>query len=56
MRRKILSFIWPAAFLLALAGIPQPGNAATDPKPGHGKKADPFLTGEPFTLDQVLLL
>jgi hypothetical protein len=56
MRRKILSFIWPAAFLLALAGIPQPGNSATDPKPGHGKKADPFLTGEPFTLDQVLLL
>jgi hypothetical protein len=39
-----------------LAVIPQAGNAATDPKPGHGKKADPFLNGDPFTLDQVLLL
>lgn len=56
MRREILSFIWPAALMLALAGIPPSGNAATDPKPGHGRKADPFLTGEPFTLDQVLLL
>jgi hypothetical protein len=56
MRPKILSFIWPAAVMLALAGIPQPGKAATDPKPGHGKKADPFLTGDPFTLDQVLVL
>ncbi|HMD50675.1 MAG TPA: hypothetical protein VKG79_16300, partial [Bryobacteraceae bacterium] len=41
---------------LALAGIPQAGHAATDPKLGHGKKADPFLTGDPFTLDQVLML
>jgi hypothetical protein len=56
MRPKILSFIWPAAVMLALAGIPQAGNAASDPKPGHGKKADPFLTGDPFTLDQVLVL
>jgi len=61
MRLKILSFIWPAALptalmMVALAGIPQAGIAATDPKPGHGKKADPFLTGDPFTLDQVLLL
>jgi hypothetical protein len=31
--------------------------AATDPKTAHAKKpADPFLTGDPFTLDQVLLL
>ena len=64
MRPKILSCIWPAAMtltavtlmMLALVGIPQAVNAATDPKPGHGKKADPFLTGDPFTLDQVLLL
>jgi hypothetical protein len=56
MRHKILSCIWPVALMLALAGIPRAGNAASDPKPGHGKKADPFLTGDPFTLDQVLLL
>ncbi len=56
MRHKILSFIWPAACIVALAGIPQAGNAGTDQKLAHGKKADPFLTGDPFTLDQVLLL
>lgn len=56
MRREILFFIWPGALVLALAAIPQSGSAATDPKPAHGKKADPFLTGDPFTLDQVLLL
>jgi hypothetical protein len=42
--------------MVALAGIPQAGYAATDPKPSHGKKGDPFLTGDPFTLDQVLML
>lgn len=32
-------------------------SAATDPKPLHGKKSsESFLSGEPFTLDQVLLL
>jgi hypothetical protein len=60
MRPKILSFIWPAAVTLTMtlapAWIPQAVNAATDPKPARGKKADPFLTGDPFTLDQVLLL
>jgi PEGA domain len=56
MRLKILSFIWPAALVVALAAIPQAGYAASDPKPGHGKKADPFLTGDPFTLDQMLVL
>lgn len=56
MRRTILSFMWPAALMVALTGIPQAGNAATDPKPGHGKKTDSFLTGDPFTLDQVLML
>src|ERR1700722_2898976 len=58
MRPKILSFIWPAAvtITLALAAIPQAANAATDPKPAHGKKGDAFLTGDPFTLDQVLVL
>jgi hypothetical protein len=56
MRPKILSFIWPAALMVALAGIPRAGNAASDPKLVHDKKADPFLTGDPFTLDQVLML
>jgi hypothetical protein len=56
MRHKILSCILPVALMAALAGIPQAGIAATDPKPSHGKKADPFLTGDPFTLDQVLVL
>jgi PEGA domain len=60
MRREILSFIWPVAvpltMMLALAWIPQAVHAATDPKPGHGKKTDPFLSGDPFTLDQVLVL
>ncbi|HTC35430.1 MAG TPA: hypothetical protein VK724_18800 [Bryobacteraceae bacterium] len=56
MRHKILSLIWPAALMLALAGIPATTHAATDPKLGHGKKTDPFLTGDPFTLDQVMML
>lgn len=60
MRREILSFIWqaalPAALLVALTGSPQPVTAAADSKPAHGKKGDPFLTGDPFTLDQVLVL
>src|SRR5271170_1435248 len=60
MRREILSFIWqaalPAALLVALTGSPQPVKAAADSKPAHAKKGDPFLTGDPFTLDQVLLL
>ncbi len=56
MRHKILSLIWPAALMVAQAGIPQAAHAATDRKLGHSKKADPFLTGDPFTLDQVLML
>jgi hypothetical protein len=51
MKRAIVWFLWPAALALALAGMPQLADAAA-----HGKKADPFVTGEPFTLDQVLLL
>lgn len=52
--------IFPAAFLV-LAGftlaVPPILSAATDQKPVHGKKSsDPFLSGDPFTLDQVLLL
>src|SRR5580704_920928 len=62
MRPKILSFIWPGALMptmtltLALAVIPQAVNAATDPKPAHAKKGDAFLNGDPFTLDQMLVL
>jgi len=56
MRREILSFIWPLALTVALAGLPQAGNAAADPKSVHGKKADSFLTGDPFTLDQIIVL
>jgi hypothetical protein len=56
MRRLILSIAWPAVLVTALAMIP--GFAApNDPKPVHGKKSsDPFLSGDPFTLDQVLIL
>ncbi len=56
MRREILSLIWPAALFVALVGIPPSGYAASDAKSAHGKKADTFLTGDPFTLDQVLTL
>jgi hypothetical protein len=56
MRRVILSIVWPAVLVSALATVPglaEPG----DQKPVHVKKSsDPFLTGDPFTLDQVLLL
>jgi hypothetical protein len=56
MRRLILSTVWAAALGITLAAVPGIA-AATDPKPAHGKKpSDPFLTGDPFTLDQVLLL
>ncbi len=54
MRRLIHSTIWAAALAMALASLP--AVAARDQKP-HGKKtSDPFLTGDPFTLDQVLIL
>ena len=56
MRQNIRSFIWPAALMLALALIPYTAYAATDPKLGHAKKADPFLSGDPFTFDQVIQL
>ena len=56
MRSLILSTVWAAVIGLALISVP--GVAApSDPKPVHGKKpSDPFLTGDPFTLDQMLLL
>src|SRR5271156_5924688 len=40
---------------MALTGLAL--GAPSDPKPAHSKKpSDSFLTGDPFTLDQVLLL
>lgn len=52
-----LIFVTFGAALLGLALIAAPELCAgTDPR-SHGKKSsDPFLTGDPFTLDQVLLL
>ncbi|MGP0071094.1 MAG: hypothetical protein ACLPWF_04075 [Bryobacteraceae bacterium] len=56
MRSLMLSTVWAAVFVTALVAVPGL-SAPTDPKPAHGKKsADPFLTGDPFTLDQVLIL
>lgn len=56
MRRFTLSTLSAAAVAMAL--IQAPGWAApSDPKAVHGKKpADPFLAGDPFTLDQMLVL
>ncbi len=56
MRRLILTTVWAAILGMALTAVPGI-TAATDQKPVHAKKAtDPFLTGDPFTLDQVLVL
>jgi PEGA domain len=56
MKRLILFLIWAAALAAALA-IPPAANAATDGKSAHGKKpSDRFLNGDPFTLDQILIL
>jgi hypothetical protein len=56
MRRLIFSTL--CAALLGTFVIVAPRlTAATDPKNSHAKKpSDPFLSGDPFTLDQVLLL
>jgi len=52
MRRLIFSAVWAAMLAMALVAAPP-----NDPKPAHAKKSsDPFLTGDPFTLDQVLVL
>jgi hypothetical protein len=52
MRRLI-----PFAILAAAVTIAPGARAATDPKPAHSKKSsDSFLSGDPFTLDQILLL
>src|SRR5580692_10669450 len=56
MRRLIFSMFCAALGGTFLTVVPQLA-AATDPKTTRAKKpADPFLSGDPFTLDQVLLL
>lgn len=56
MKRLIVPLIWAAALSAALA-IPPASNAATDAKSGHGRRSsDRFLNGDPFTLDQILVL
>jgi hypothetical protein len=56
MTRLILSTAWAAVFGMALTAIPG-RTAPSDQKPAHAKKAsDPFLTGDPFSLDQMLIL
>src|ERR1700722_13640183 len=56
MRRLMLPAVWAAVFVIAVTAVP--GFAApSDQKPAHAKKpSDPFLTGDPFSLDQILLL
>jgi hypothetical protein len=53
MRCLTFSIGWAALALAALPGFTAPN----DLKPVHGKKStDSFLSGDPFTLDQVILL
>jgi len=54
--RRLISHLFCAA-ILGSALLPAPPlRAGTDPRSHAKKPSDPFLTGEPFTLDQVLLL
>ncbi len=56
MTRLILSTAWATVLGLALTAIPGL-TAPSDQKPAHAKKSsDPFLTGDPFSLDQMLVL
>lgn len=56
MRSLILSPIWAAVLGTALTAVPGL-SAPNDPKSTRGRKSpDSFLTGDPFTLDQVLIL
>src|ERR1700677_3734520 len=56
MKRLILSTAWAAVLGMALTVIPG-RTAPSDQKPAHPKKpSDPFLTGDPFSLDQMLVL
>lgn len=53
---RLIHAIYPAFLSMALAAVPA-FTAPSDLKPAHRKKStDSFLSGDPFTLDQVLLL
>jgi hypothetical protein len=54
MRRPMFSILWIA--LVTVLAVTCGFAAPADKKPGHATKSDPFLAGDPFTLDQVLLL
>lgn len=54
--RRYLSFAFCAALTGAALTLAPNAGAGTEPKSHAKKSADPFLSGEPFTLDQVLLL
>jgi hypothetical protein len=56
MKRLIVFLTWAAALTAALAISPA-SYAATEGKSAHAKKpSDRFLNGDPFTLDQILIL
>ncbi len=56
MTRLILSTAGAAVLSMALTAIPG-RTAPADQKAAHGKtSSDPFLSGDPFTLDQMLIL
>lgn len=54
--KRLIPAVCTAALTLALAAVPG-FTAPSDQRPSHAKKSsDPFLSGDPFTLDQVILL
>jgi len=59
MQRAFLSILWTAASVALLApSLASPQTVASERRGAHAaaKAPDPFLTGAPFTLDQVLHL
>jgi hypothetical protein len=58
MRPAILSISWLAALMIgAVCFSPLPAETPSDHKPSQAKKTtDPFLSGDPFTLEQVVRL
>ena len=53
MRRKTLSILWMAALLIGTVSVLGAQPAA---RAAHTKNADPFLSGAPLTLEQVIRL
>jgi hypothetical protein len=57
MRRACLSILYLAGSLASLSSVSAQQTVASDRRVAHGgKSTDPFLTGAPFTLDQILHL